>query len=40
MAADVIVVRYGLDVSSAVPPIPSTLRLSRLRHSIACDPRA
>jgi hypothetical protein len=37
--ADVIIVRYGLDVSSVIPPAQPGVRLSRYRHSIACDPQ-
>jgi NAD(P)-binding Rossmann-like domain len=36
--ADVIIVRYGIDVSSAVPPTAFTTGLHRLRHSIPLDP--
>lgn len=36
--ADVIIVRFGLDVTMVAPPVPPGVNLARRRHSIPVDP--
>jgi hypothetical protein len=36
--ADVIIVRFGLDVTMVAPPVPPGVTLARRRHSIPVDP--